>query len=233
MLIVEDDHDLRDSLQRYLTRAGLDVRGIADARSLVRELEAEPADVVVLDVNLPGGVDGFEAARLVRAHSTAAIVMLTGRSMRDDRLHGLSVGADHYIVKPVDPAELELVVRNLRQWVRAPEPPAAAGGAAPKGWAFDPTHWTLAAPTGAAVALSAVEHRLIDRLVAEAGVAVARADLVAELNRKVEDASSRSLDLVVFRLRRKVERACGCSLPVLSARGIGYVFAGPVVTTGR
>lgn len=225
---MEDDHDLRDSLERYLRGAGLAVRGRADAHGLVEAIGAFGADVVVLDINLPGGIDGFTAAARVQAQTTAAVIMLTGRSMHADRLRGLGVGADHYLVKPVDPAELELVVRNLGKWVRA-----AAPAEAERPWRFDPAQWRLVSPDGVRVGLSAVEHRLLARLLARAGEPIDRGELLAEVRQPGAAGSARALDLIVFRLRRKVEAACGAPLPLLSVRGTGYVFAGPVVREPR
>jgi len=226
VLIVEDDSDLRDSLLRYLGGVGFQVHAIADARALRHEMARVAADVIVLDINLPGDVDGFAAAALIRAETSAGIVILTGRSMRDDRLHGFAVGADHYLVKPIDLAELEMVIRNLHKRVN-PSPVASPAAQSPA-WGFDATQWYLTSPTGVRVVLSGVEHRLIARLTAQPGAAVARAELAAAIGRQVDDPSGRGLDLIVFRLRRKVEKECGQELPILSSRGVGYVFAAPL-----
>ncbi|MEP9380023.1 response regulator transcription factor [Aquabacter sp. CN5-332] len=226
ILLVEDDDDLRDSLQAYLTDAGLQVRAVRTAEHLVEEIAAYAPDIVVLDINLPGQ-DGFEAAMAVREHSSVGIIMLTGRSMRTDRLHGLSVGADHYLVKPADPAELEMVIRNLHRRVKGPEAASRPDEVDRDVWGFNAKRWTLSCPHGTKVSLSAAERHLLEKLLERTGEPVARADLVAPGSRQDLD-SGRGLDLLVFRLRRKVERECGLSLPVLSARSIGYVFAGAI-----
>lgn len=226
ILMVEDDDDLRDSLQGYLTDAGLHVRAVQTAQGLAQEIAEHAPDIVVLDINLPGP-DGFEAAIAVRERSSMGIIMLTGRSMRTDRLHGLSVGADHYLVKPADPAELEMVIRNLHRRIRGPEAASRPEETGREVWGFNTKRWTLSCPRGTKVSLSAAERHLLERLLERAGEPVARADLVAPGSRQDLD-SGRGLDLLVFRLRRKVERECGLSLPVLSARSIGYVFAGAI-----
>ncbi|MFG1465085.1 response regulator transcription factor [Xanthobacter sp. DSM 24535] len=228
VLIIEDDGDLRDSLETYLTGAGFKVRGIRDARHLEREMASRPADVIILDVNLPG-LSGFETAEKLRERMNVGIIILTGRAQREDRLQGLSVGADHYVTKPADPEELELLIRNLhrrlsgRSDLPAPERPA------PGQWVFLTARWSLISPAGAVVSLSAAEHHLLDQLTARAGESVPRAQLLVDAKRYSPDALGRSLDLVVFRLRRKVEVEAGDALPIASARGIGYVFTQAVV----
>lgn len=227
VLIVEDDSDLRDSLDNLLTGSGFKVRALRDARYIERELTTFPADVVLLDVNLPG-LDGFEAAGHLKERPGIGIIMLTGRTRREDRLQGLSVGADHYVTKPVDPQELELLIRNLARRLAGPRDTAPAGKVGPGRWVFLTARWSLIAPGGASVSLSAAEHHLLNRLTERAGEPVARTALISDVRRPSEDTLGRGLDLIVFRLRRKVQTETGEALPIASARSIGYVFTGPV-----
>ncbi|TCT05587.1 response regulator transcription factor [Aquabacter spiritensis] len=221
VLLIEDDDDLRESLATYLTGAGFAVRAAANAEDLAAEMTRHPADIVVLDINLPGA-DGFDAAIEVRQRAGTGIVMLTGRSRQADRLHGLSLGADHYMVKPADPAELEMVIRNLYGRIKGLSLPAPDAEA----WILDTKRWILASPGGVGVPLSAAERHLLERLLQQPGVPVPRIELIAPGSRQDADSTGRALDVLVFRLRRKVELACDRPLPLLSARGIGYVFAG-------
>lgn len=231
VLIIEDDVDLRDSLQAYLATTGCQVRVLGDARSVDETLLAFPADIVLLDVNLPV-MDGFAAAVHLRQNRPeTGIIMLTGRTLRDDRLRGLTEGADHYVTKPVDPQELELLIRNLARRLPRPAAPPADEPARPVAghWTFPTSRWVITSPAGISIALSAAEHHLLDRLTAQAGKPVPREELVADTRRPSDDALGRGLDLVVFRLRRKVEMLTDDALPVASARGIGYVFTSPVI----
>lgn len=223
ILMVEDDDDLRDSLHGYLADVGLEVHSIANADRLTESLAGFDPDVVILDLNLPG-VDGIDAAQMVRDHGPAGLIMLTGRSMRNDRLQGLAAGADHYLVKPADPVELEMVIRNLVRRLRGPEPAPAAPDA--EEWVLDTQHWQLKAPGGAAMPLTSAEKYLLECLMAAPGQPATRAALMPPRSQPDADAEGRGLDVLVFRLRRKVERECGRLLPLRSARGIGYVFAG-------
>lgn len=232
ILLVEDDRELSESLGRYLSAGGFEVSTLDDAASLMEEMERLDPDVVVLDINLPSST-GFEAAARVRARKQTGLIILTGRAMRDDRLQGLAAGADHYIVKPADPAELEMVIRNLHRRLSNEAAEAAVPSPASDTWRLDLTRWSLVAPTGVPMALTSSERHLILRLMRTPGQPVPRHELLPPYQQKDPEAEVRGLDVMVFRLRRKVERECGCPLPLLSARGVGYVFAGTVELQGE
>ncbi|WGD30075.1 response regulator transcription factor [Ancylobacter sp. WKF20] len=226
VLIIEDDGDLRDSLVQLLEADGCRVLALADGTELDAALPGFPADVVILDINLPGQ-DGFKLAEALLARPEMGIIMLTGRTGAEDRLQGLSLGADHYLTKPVDPAELRLMVRNLARRVAAiarPQPDAGADDV----WRFVSVQWCLIAPGGTSVSLSAAEHFLLSRLFKTPGQPVPRQQLVANGRSSSAETIGRGLDLVVFRLRRKVLQEAGEALPIASARSIGYVFTGRV-----
>ena len=224
VLVIEDDEDLRDTLCRYLSGIGMEVHGLESAESLDEHLAQFPADLLICDVNLPGE-NGFSIVARLRQVSRAGIVMLTARGLEDDRMLGLSLGADHYLVKPVNLRELEFVIRNLhRRLSEMPmlEPEPAAQGA----WKFDSMVWSLTAPNGATALLTMAEFRMLQCLVVHPGEVATRAQLLAAMDRPNLEIYSRNLDVTVSRLRKKVEDACGQKLPVTSARGMGYVFNG-------
>ncbi|CAO3456157.1 Two-component transcriptional response regulator, OmpR family [Azospirillum largimobile] len=239
--MVEDEADLRDDLVEYLDRCGFEVRGASRGAELDRLLESGPADVIVLDINLPDE-DGFSVARRIRASSHAAIIMLTARSGLIDRVIGLELGADVYLVKPVDFREVEAQVKALMRRMQkgtapltAPEPaPAAASAAAAdarKAWVFDDIEWRIQPPTGAAVPLTATEYKFLSLLVTAPGEPVTRQDISVALTGRDWDPYSRSIDSLVRRLRIKVEERSGCALPVQAVHGVGYAFVGPVVSS--
>ncbi len=238
--MVEDEADLRDDLVEYLERCGFEVRGASRGAELDRLLESGPADVIVLDVNLPDE-DGFSVARRIRASSHAAIIMLTARSSLIDRVIGLELGADVYLVKPVDFREVEAQVKALMRRMQkgntplaAPEPPPAAPAAtadARKAWVFDDIEWRIQPPTGAAVPLTATEYKFLSLLVTAPGEPVTRQDISVALTGRDWDPYSRSIDSLVRRLRIKVEERSGCALPVQAVHGVGYAFVGPVVSS--
>ncbi|WP_167562542.1 response regulator transcription factor [Azospirillum humicireducens] len=238
IIVVEDEADLRDDLVEYLDRCGFEVRGASRGAELDRLLEGGPADVIVLDVNLPDE-DGFSVARRIRASSHAAIIMLTARSSLIDRVIGLELGADVYLVKPVDFREVEAQVKALMRRMQkgvaplaAPEPPPAAPAAdARRAWVFDDIEWRIQPPTGAAVPLTATEFKFLSLLVTVPGEPVSRQDISVALTGRDWDPYSRSIDSLVRRLRIKVEERSGCPLPVQAVHGVGYAFVGPVVSS--
>ncbi|MEZ2298668.1 response regulator transcription factor [Variovorax sp. RCC_210] len=122
VLVIEDDEDLRDTVLRYLNGVGMLARGVASAEEVDAQLARHDFDAVVCDVNLPGE-DGFAVLARLRARSAMRIVMLTARGIANDRLRGLSLGADYYLVKPVNLRELEMVLNNLMP--RSHETPVA------------------------------------------------------------------------------------------------------------
>lgn len=246
IIVVEDEADLRDDLVEYLDRCGFEVLGASRGAELDRLLEAGPADVIVLDINLPDE-DGFSVARRVRASSSAAIIMLTARSGLIDRVIGLELGADVYLVKPVDFREVEAQVKALMRRMQkgtTPQPAAEPSPAAPtapatasataesrKAWVFDDIEWRIQPPTGGAVPLTATEYKFLSLLVTAPGEAVSRQDISIALTGRDWDPYSRSIDSLVRRLRIKVEERSGCALPVQAVHGVGYAFVGPVVTS--
>lgn len=231
VLVVEDDDDLRETVCFYLQRAGLEVVGVADAGAI-------PADVsqfavMVLDINLPDE-SGFSIAARLHQTTEVGIILLTARGTVDDRLLGLSVGADDYVVKPADLRELELRVRNLAQRVRVGKGAGAAAGtklhAPPDGeaWAFNHSTWRLLPPdSGEGILLTATEYHLLEALMQRSGEPVPREELLDAVGRANIPDYSRNLDVTVSRLRRKVQETCGERLPVISVRGVGYVFTAP------
>ncbi len=238
IIVVEDEADLRDDLVDYLSRCGFHVCGAASGEELDALLNSHGADVIVLDVNLPNE-DGFSVAQRVRAASQAAIIMLTARSGLIDRVIGLELGADVYLVKPVDFREVEAQIKALFRRLQkttgsaplpSPRPPPASLDDSKKIWRFDETEWRLQAPGGAAVSLTATEYKFLGLLVVAPGEAVTRQAIALALTGRDWDPYSRSIDSLVRRLRIKVEEHTGVALPVQAVHGVGYAFVGAVVS---
>ena len=140
--VVDDDRDLRELLDRYLRGFGLRVRGFADGDSLLREVAAGlQMDAVVLDLMLPGS-DGLQVCQRLRASSSVPVLMLTARGELVDRVLGLQLGADDYLVKPFEPRELVARLQALlRRAGSAGDAPAVAPGTSPRAARFGP--WRL------------------------------------------------------------------------------------------
>lgn len=236
IIVVEDEASLRADLVEYLSACGHAVAGCADGIALDVALARQPADIIILDVNLPGE-DGFSIAKRLRDQSEVGIIMLTARGVNVDRVVGLEIGADVYLVKPVELRELEAQIRTLARRLRvqaAPTPspvatsPAARPNAVPSGWVYDQVAWALIAPSGDPVKLTANERTFVNLLVEHPGEPVSRSDIFRALGKREWDVGDRSVDSMVRRLRAKGETQLGQPLPIEAVHGTGYAFAAPV-----
>lgn len=238
IVVVEDETSLRADLVEYLSACGHAVVGCGDGIELDLALARQSADIIILDVNLPGE-DGFSIAKRLREHSEVGIIMLTARGVNVDRVVGLEIGADVYLVKPIELRELEAQVRTLARRLRAspaaaqavaiPVPaPAPVAVAAPAGWIYDQVAWALLAPGGGTLKLTANERVFVNLLVERPGEPVSRADIFRALGKREWDVGDRSVDSMVRRLRAKGEDVLGHPLPIEAVHGTGYAFAAPV-----
>lgn len=226
MLVVEDAADLRLELVDYLRFYGMDADGVENIAEMNRSLGEKPCDVLVLDLGLPDG-DGLAAAAQVRARIglTLGIVIVTARGHVEDRIAGFSVGADAYLVKPVNPRELKAVIDQLLTRLRkAGETPATPG------WRLDATTLQLFSPGGAVTDLTGSEARLLAHLLSVPGTVISREELCRHLPPGGLADETRRLDTLVSRLRTKVEQAGGVALPIKTFRNLGYAFTGMVET---
>ena len=234
VMVVEDDPDLCGSVCRYLSLVGMNVQRAGSGTEMDQLLKDFTPDLMVLDVNLPGE-DGFSIAARLRSSSKVGIIMLTARGQLDDRVLGLTAGADAYLVKPVQFRELEAVIHSLtRRLHDAPAEEKRDGkDENAQTWGFDAPSWSLITPAGHRVPLTNAEYRVLQTLTLEPGASVARDDIAAALGKTVGGYDDRSIDAVMARLRRKVNAATGENLPIRAVRSVGYVFAAPVESRSR
>jgi len=238
--VVEDEAPLRADLVEYLSACGHEVTGCGDGRELDTALDRQDIDIIILDVNLPGE-GGFSIAGRLRSHSEVGIIMLTARGVNVDRVVGLEVGADVYLVKPVELRELEAQVRTLSRRIRTPQVIAEALHADPAHssattasvagtteWIYDQLTWTLISPDGKAIKLTGNERVFVALLVARPGEPVSRDEIFRALGKRGWDPADRSVDSMVRRLRAKGEELFGRALPIESVHSVGYAFAAPV-----
>ncbi|MFA7428654.1 MAG: response regulator transcription factor [Rhodospirillaceae bacterium] len=217
VILVDDEEDFRDPVTRFLRRRGMTVHDVGSVEELTAALPAFAPDIIVLDLNLPGE-SGLDAVERLRGTCGAGIIMATARRGVDDRIHGLSLGADSYLEKPLDVRELEAMIRSL--WGRL----AARAPAAPETvWLFSPEDWTLTAPDGLSIRLSTAEYNMITLLARKPGVAVSRDILFQALGKTASGPEDRSLDVLISRLRNKLA-ASEHALPLKAVRSVGYVL---------
>lgn len=219
--LLEDDAELRERiLLPGLQRLGLDAAGFGTVAELYLSLPQERFDILVLDVGLPDQ-DGFTVARYLRSTSSRmGIVMLTGRGSTGDRIHGLSVGADAYLAKPVD---LDLLAATLHSLARRLDAGTARPQQKPR-WQLHANGWSLVAPGGGAVTLTQAERCVLGLLLARSGEAVPREALIAALTPDVYDFDPHRLETLIHRLRRKVANGTHEPLPLRTLHGVGYVM---------
>ena len=168
IFLVEDIVDLREEIIFGLNALGLDASGFGDAASLYRTLAAKDCDIVVVDVGLPGE-SGFSIAEHLRGNPVLGIVFLTSHALLEDRLRGLSLGADAYLLKPIDLRELAATLHAVSRRLRAtPDIPLAAA------WSLEQGGWALRNPQGKELTVSNTERRFLEIMVASSGQVVGR-----------------------------------------------------------
>jgi DNA-binding response OmpR family regulator len=214
VLIVEDDTQHAAATRRLLERESLEVTVCHDAESGLERARKLPADLVVLDLNLPG-IDGIEACRRLRTFSDAYVIMLTGLDSETDRVVGLSVGADDYIAKPYSPRELVARIRAMQRR------PRASTGAAPVrefgALRIDPGAREVTVD-GLAVELSRTEFDLLSALAAQPRMTLSRQQLLELVWGEGWFGDDHVIDVHMSNLRRKL----GNPEYIATVRGYGY-----------
>ncbi len=224
IMVVDDDREICAVLHRYLTDRGFCVLTALNATQMRGHLARGPIDLVLLDLVLPG-VDGLALAQELRTGSNPGIIMVTGRGDEVDRIVGLEVGADDYVAKPFRLRELLARIRSvLRRLSEAQKP--ADSRLTFSGWHFDLRSRQLRRlEDDRLVALTAQEHKVLERLARSAGREVTRADLFAALSSQAWQPNDRTVDGVISHLRKKLDTAPGQSTLIKSVRGVGYMLA--------
>ncbi len=231
VLVVDDEPALRELLEEYFSRHGLDVRLAEDAAHARQAVAQRLPQIAILDVNMPAE-NGLSLARWLReAHPSVGIVMLTTAGETVDRVVGLEVGADDYIPKPFDLRELLARVRSLaRRLQPVPVGPATAAPAAAAhlvalgDCVLDLEQRRLLDGGGQEVALTAAEFDLLALFVRHPNRPLNRDQIMQQAHQRGWDVFDRSIDLRVMRLRRKIERFPDKPEILKTVRGVGYVF---------
>jgi DNA-binding response OmpR family regulator len=215
IVVVEDDPSIADLVGLYLRQAGFEVVAAGDALAGAAAVERLSPCLAVIDVGLPGAVDGFELCRRLRAAGPIPIVMLTARGDEIDRVVGLELGADDYLTKPFSPRELVARIKAvLRRSGPAPAPTAvvAAGTVT-----IDPGRREVY-ESGRVVALTTREFDLLLYLARNTGLALSRGQILDGVWGPGWYGDERTVDVHVRQLRAKL----GEGLPLATVRGLGY-----------
>lgn len=237
VLIVDDDPEIRDLVRAYLTDEGLIVEEAGDGDALRASIGKSVPDLILLDLKLPGE-DGLTLAREIRQdHPNIGIVIISGKNDVIDRVAGLEVGADDYIIKPFHLRELLARIRSVlrRNENGAVEPmsaPAQAAGTEPRkifrfqGWMLDCDERTLMAPDDRPIELTGGEFDLLVAFVTHPNRALTRDQLLDYTYNSEADSYDRSIDVQVGRLRRKIEPDPKRPALIKTVRNVGYMFCG-------
>lgn len=226
VLVVEDDPKISSVVQDYLRQAGYGVRAARDGAKALQAAASEPLALVILDVMLPG-MDGFAVLRRLRTFSAAPVLMLTARVSESDRVQGLDIGADDYVVKPFSPRELlaraGALIRRAEGRFAATTPEASA-------YAVDLAGRRIAW-AGAWLSLSPSEFAILAALMRQPGRTLSREQLLEHAGGGYRDVSDRAVDSHVKNIRRKIAAAEPGADPITSVYSVGYRFdPGPKTT---
>jgi len=218
VLLIDDDAELCSLLGEFLKREGFGVDCEHEGNSGLQKAIAGHADIVVLDVMLPG-LDGFEILRRLRPQSKVPVIMLTARGEDVDRIIGLELGADDYLPKPFNPRELAARLRAILRRYEA-RPPATGGHLEVNGVTLDPGTRQVSSH-GKPVELTTFEFDILEMLMRSAGRVLSRDALMENFYNRKATPYDRSIDMHISHLRKKLEH--GTTL-IKTIRGIGYQF---------
>ncbi|MGZ8230261.1 MAG: response regulator [Burkholderiales bacterium] len=230
VLIVDDDAEIRTLLSTYLERNGYRVSAAADGKAMWAALEKKKADIIVLDVMMPGD-DGLTLCRNVRARSSVPIIMLTARGEETDRIVGLEMGADDYLAKPFNPRELLARIKSvLRRSRMLPEnlEPEDVHVIRFAGWTLDVDARNLISPASVVVPLSGVEFRLLRVFLSHPNRVLTRDQLIDLMMSREAGPFDRAIDVQVSRLRHRLGDDAKEPTLIKTVRGAGYVLAAQV-----
>ncbi|GAB4387690.1 MAG: response regulator transcription factor [Thermodesulfovibrionales bacterium] len=234
VLIVEDEPDIMELVRYNLEKQGYRTDWARDGREALRKIRSREFSLVILDLMLPG-MDGLEVCRAVRgdaALSSLPIIMLTAKGEEVDRVVGLEVGADDYISKPFSPRELVARVRAVLRRAGREGAPAEARVIRAGGLEIDAGRFAVVRD-GAAVALSAMEFRLLLYLAERPGRVLSRDVLLDAVWGDESFVEPRTVDVHIRRLREKIEADPSNPVYIMTKRGVGYYFAEAEAEGGR
>jgi two-component system alkaline phosphatase synthesis response regulator PhoP len=225
ILVVEDEMKIARLVRDYLEHAGFEVVVAGDGESAIAGARGHQPDLVVLDLGLPG-MDGLDVARELRAwRSRVPIVMLTARGDETDRIVGLELGADDYVIKPFSPRELvarvRAVLRRTDATAEPPDSPIRVGDVS-----IDPARMRVTVG-GRGSSLTATELQLLATLAREPGRVFTRSQLLDAVHGVAFESYERAIDAHVKNIRKKIEPEPGRPRYVLTVHGVGYRFADP------
>lgn len=223
VLVVEDNPDLRIEIVDYLKFCNFEVGSAGSVQEMAQALRKDSWSILLLDLTLPDG-DGLDAARELRKQYglKLGIVMVTARGHVEDRIEGITAGADAYLIKPINLKELRATINHLQLRLR----PHAIAEPVATTWQLDPQSLELICPNAARIPLTVTESSLLKALLDKRGQPITRDALCDCLPPGSSQDDTRRLDSILSRLRSKAKKEAGVNLPIHTLRNKGYTFAG-------
>ncbi|HEY4266496.1 MAG TPA: response regulator transcription factor [Micropepsaceae bacterium] len=230
ILLVDDDSEIRAELGAYLGAHGFKIASAANSAEAERHMAEKAFDIILLDLWL-GSENGFDVLRRLRQRGQTPCIMITAQDEVTDKIVGLELGADDYMIKPVNLRELLARIRALIRRGGPSGEPAGQPARPPDDhgephWKFDPLRRSLNAPDGTSVPLTTAECDLLIELVSKEGMPQTRDELCRRVFNREWSPYDRSLDGIIVKLRRKLEPNPDNPLVIKTVRGRGYVFTG-------
>jgi DNA-binding response OmpR family regulator len=233
ILLVDDDADVSDLVSRYLSNEGVIVHTASTAEAARRHFAATPVDLVLLDVRLPDG-DGFDLLRDLRIDTPVPVIMVTSQTASVDRVLGLDLGADDYLVKPFALRELRARIRAVLRRTREDEDtniPASDEALTFAGLTLDLSHRRLLDGAGREIGLTSGEFDLLRVFAERPRRALSRDHLMDLARSRNWRPLDRSIDMLVSRLRRKIAANASDAELIVTTRNVGYTFIAEVKRT--
>ncbi|WP_420821122.1 response regulator [Pseudidiomarina aquimaris] len=232
LLIVEDEVVTRNTLTRLFQQEGYDVYDAADGMQMQRIMARQQVDLVIMDVNLPGK-SGIELAENFRENENVGLIFLTGRDAEEDRLLALELGADDYIIKPYNPKELLMRVRNLYRRIEALKSQQKTVGHDSvvyefNGWRLESDSRCMFSPEGKMFRLPKSEYRAMELFLSNPGKILDRETLVKKMLDRELRPNDRTVDVAIRRIRRHFEADSTSPNLITTIHGEGYRFVGEV-----
>lgn len=221
LALVDDDVEYSEYLAQHLRGRGIDVTVFDDSNALLAADDPHRFDFYLVDLMLPG-IDGVELIKVIRRRSDAGLLVVSGRLGPDVFASVMNAGADMYLAKPVQFEQVSLAIQAVQR--RAGRDAAAA-----KPWRLDRAARELIVPDGARVALSEADMVVLECLLEAQGQTVTRETLSQRLGRERDDDGDNGLNAIIYRLRRRIERATPMLVPLQSRSRVGYWFRAPLV----
>tara|TARA_R110002020_G_scaffold203246_2_gene406728 strand:+ start:8938 stop:9639 length:702 start_codon:yes stop_codon:yes gene_type:complete len=227
ILVVEDDPTSLEAVSSYFEVEGYRVLRARDSEEMEQDLKRHVIDLVVLDLRLPGK-DGLTLLRELRTHSDVPVIVVSARTEDVDHIVALEIGADDYLDKPINLRELLVRTKNILRRASTPYSPARDEAEVQEfaGWSLDRAARSLTAADGTAVHLTRGEFELLSYMALRSGRVLQRDQLLDCLAGREWQPFDRSIDVLIGRLRNKIETDPKAPRLIVTVHGVGYVFMG-------